>query len=85
MTDCLPVQRLKTKKNMDQTKASALSNTGLSQAGEEAESEWDALGGKKVLYPNGSTCSYFKKDGRFVHGSHGPNEPLHGYDKRDTP
>ncbi len=51
---------------MNQTKGSMGSTMASRPGEEEAESEWDILGGKRVLYPNGNTCSYFKKDGRFV-------------------
>lgn len=52
---------------MEDTKASLDKTGGLGATAhgeEEEEDEWDILGGKRVLYPNGKTCSYFRKDGR---------------------
>lgn len=50
---------------MDTTKASLDTTGGLGRTGaSEKEDEWDVLGGKRVLYANGNTISYFKKDGR---------------------
>jgi hypothetical protein len=51
-----------TRASLDKTGGGGL---GATLGGEEqGDDEWDILGGKRVLYPNGNTCSYFKKDGR---------------------
>ena len=51
-----------TRASLDKTGATL----GKTTSDEDEDDEWDILGGKRVLYPNGNTFSYFKKDGRWA-------------------